>query len=54
LFRPRRRVLPHDQRVVAGDDVMRARRMGAQCIAGLEHVADSNAAVKGRPVSMFS
>jgi hypothetical protein len=47
-------VLPHDQRVVAGDDVMRARRMGAQCIAGLEHVADSNAAVKGRPVSMFS
>ena len=33
-------VLPHDQRVVAGDDVMRARRMGAQCVVGFEHVAD--------------
>src|SRR5260370_37233234 len=39
-LRPRRRVLPHDQRVVPGDDVMRARRIGAQDIVSVEHVAD--------------
>src|SRR5207249_2351558 len=43
----RRGVLPHHQRVMARDDVMRARSMRAQRVVGFEHVADMEGGGEG-------